>query len=207
MSQTRRNIVFGTGNPNADVLIVTDSPTNSQDKAGTHATHDIRWLVQMYKKIVNSRTKLETCADQMLKRVFIVSSTMCVPLKQEGDNAGDVRAPLYKEIKACAPRLMDTIYAVDPKIILCFGPSARSAVFAKRVGLDITANRVESIDILGKLGFEVRYSVILASSLKAAEDAGDYHYKDGKSASVERALKKAFKYVTEINKEDHVEST
>lgn len=204
MSQTRRNIVFGTGNPNADILIVTDSPTSSQDKAGTHATHEIRWLVQMFKKVTNSKNKLESCAEQMLKRVFIVSATMCMPVKSEGSGSGETRAPLYKEIKACSPRLNETIYAVDPTIILVFGSSARSAVFAKQSGLDITGNRLEFVDIPGKAGFNVRYSVLLASSLKAAEDAGDYHYKNGKSASVELVLRKAFNYVNALNAEDKI---
>ena len=158
----------------------------------------MRWLVQLYKKVSKSRTKLETCAEQMLKRVFIVSATMCAPVNDEGRT----RAPMYKEIKACAPRLQDTIYAVDPVIILCFGSHARAAVFAKRTGLDTSADRLEYVDIPGKFGIDVRYSVLLASALSVAEDAGDYHYNNGKVASVEKALSKAFTMTDAIMKED-----
>ena len=202
LSQTRRNIVFGTGNPEAKILVVTDPPTKSQDRAGTHATGDIRWLAQMYKKVTRSKLKLESCAEQMLKRVFIVSATMCIPIRDDGERAGQQRAPLYKEIKACMPRLTDTIYAVDPIIILCFGSHARSAVFAKRTGLDTSAKRLEYVDVPGQMGIDVRYSALLATALSVAEDAGDYHYENGKAATVQRALTKALSMVDDIMQED-----
>ena len=179
-------------------MIVTDPPTLNQDKRGTHATQEIRWLCSLYKKVTGKKQSLQHCADQMLKDFFIVSATMCVPLNDEGYE----RAPLYKEIKACATRLQETIYAVDPLIILCFGPHARAAVFAKRTGLDTTSDRLEYVDIPGKLGLDVRYSVLLASSLRSAEDAGDYHYSNGKVASVQKALSKGLALVQELRNED-----
>ena len=195
--------MFGTGNPNAKILIVTDPPSSSQDKAGTHATRDVRWLTSMFKKVTKGRSKsLEASAEQLFSRVFIVSATMCLPIHIDGEHAGQERAPSYREIKACSPRLAETIYAVDPLLIICFGSHARAAVFAKRTGLDTKAERLEYVDIPGKFGIDVRYSVLLAPSLSVAEDAGDYHYKNGKTAAVQRALTKAFTLVDAVMKED-----
>ena len=81
-------MVFGTGNPDAKLLLVVDPPTLTQDKVGTHATSDIKWLVKMYKKVRKLRTRLETCAEKMLAEMFIISATMCVPIHQEGDLEG-----------------------------------------------------------------------------------------------------------------------
>ena len=202
LSQTRRNIVFGTGNPEAKILIVTDPPSTAQDREGTHATRDIRWLSSMYKSVTGGRAKLETSAAQMLKRVFIVSATMCCPTHQSGEYQGQQRAPSYKEIKSCAPRLAETIYAVDPIVILCFGSHARSALFAKQTGLDTYANRLEFVDLPGKFGIDVRYSVLLAPALSVAEESGDYNYANGKIQAVQKALTKAFSLVDAITTED-----
>ena len=47
LCQTRRKVVFVTGNPDAKIMLVVDPPTPAQDKSGSHATQDIKWLVKL----------------------------------------------------------------------------------------------------------------------------------------------------------------
>lgn len=203
LSQTRRKVVFGTGNPEAKILLVVDPPTMTQDRAGTHATSDIRWLVKMYKKVRKLRTRLETCADKMLSEVFIISATMCVPIHQEGDLEGQGRKATDREIKSCRPRTLDTIYAVDPYVIVAAGPAARRAVFGGKTGIDTSGTVLEYVEIPGQCGVDaLRYSVLSCHSLEIAEIAGDYHYEHGKVASVQKALTQAFSLVDTLQKED-----
>ena len=196
-------MVFGTGNPNAKIMLVVDPPTAAQDKLGSHTTQDIKWLVKLFKKVRKQKRRLETCAEKMLNELFIVSSTMCIPIHQDGDLAGGLRKATDREIKACRPRLVDTIYALDPAIIITAGPSAKRAVFGARTGIDITGKVLEYVDIPGQYGIDtIRYSVLSCSSLESAEMVGDYHYEHGKVASVESALTKAFQLVELLEKED-----
>lgn len=196
-------MVFGTGNPDAKIMLVVDPPTGLQDKTGSHATQDIKWLVKMYKKVRKQRRRMETCAEKMLNELFIVSATMCIPIHQEGDLAGGQRKATDREIKSCRPRLVDTIYALDPAIIIASGPAAKRAVFGARTGIDITGKVLEYVDIPGQYGVDtIRYSVLSCSALEVAEMTGDYHYEHGKVASVESALTKAFQLVELLDKED-----
>jgi len=196
-------VVFGTGNPQAKVLLVVDPPSMGQDKIGSHTTSDIKWLVKMYKKVRKLRTKLETCAEKMLSEVFIVSATMCVPIHQDGDLEGHRRKATDREIKACRPRMVDTVYAVDPYVVVAAGPAARRSVFGGRTGIDTSGTVLEYVEIPGTCGVEtLRYSVLSCHALEIAEIAGDYHYEHGKVASVQKALTEAFELVDLLSKED-----
>ena len=198
-------MVFGTGNPRAKILLVVDPPTLGQDKIGTHATSDIRWLVKMYKKVKKLRTKLETCAEKMLSEVFIISATMCVPIHPEGDLRGQGRKATDREIKSCRTRTIETIYAVDPWVIVAAGPAARRAVFGGRTGIDASGTVLEYVEIPGQCGVDaLRYSVLSCHSLEIAEISGDYHYEHGKVASVEKALTEAIRIVDLLQKEDTI---
>ena len=186
-------------------MLVVDPPTEAQDKVGSHATRDTKWLVKMYKKVRKVRRGMETCAEKMLNELFIVSATMCIPIHQEGDLAGGQRKATDREIKSCRPRLVDTIYALDPAIIVAAGPAAKRAIFGAKTGIDTTGKVLEHVDVPGKYGVEsVRYSVLSCASLEIAEMVGDYHYDHGKVASVEAALTKAFNLVELLEKEDRL---
>lgn len=203
LSETRKNIVFGTGNTEADLMFVLDTPSLAQDKTGNHGTSDLRWLVKMYKRVTKSKKKLDSVARDMFQNVFVVSATMCAPIHTEGDLVGQRRKPKPIELRSCRPRLLDQIYAIDPKVIIAFGPSARKALFAGRTGIDITGTVLEYVDVPSKCGIDtLRYSVLTCSGLIAAEIAGDYHFAHGKTASVENAITKALHLIDLIDKED-----
>ncbi|MGA1353559.1 MAG: uracil-DNA glycosylase family protein [Candidatus Limnocylindrus sp.] len=194
--------MFGTGNPAADILIVKDAPSNAEDRRGTHLTTDLQWLCKVYKAAFNSRTSLETVAEKLLERVFIVSATMCAGIHDAGEVAGTHRKVSDAEVKACRPRLIDTLYAVDPLVVIAYGNRASRALFGARTGIDRTGTALTTLEVPGVLGGVIAYSVIVAPDLADAERAGDYTYKEGKVASITNSLKRAFELADAINHED-----
>lgn len=194
--------MFGSGNPSADILLVTSAPTSTEDKQGTHVTRDIAWLTKMYKKVTRGRASLEATAEKMLQDMFIVSSVMCRPTHVEGPLAGTEKEPSNSEIKTCRPRLIDTIYAVDPLIIIGLGKEAIRALHGAKTGVDRTGQDLSYITVVGQSGLELRYSVLTAHGLKLAETAGDYDYDGGKVASVRNALTRALELVKQVREED-----
>lgn len=202
LHQSRRNIVFGSGNPCAKLLIVTSAPTSGEDKAGSHVTRDLMWLTKIYKRVTRGRANLETTAEHMLKEIFIVSAVMCRPLHTEGPHEGQERKPSNKEIKTCRPRLIDTIYAVDPWVIIGFGAQAIRALHGAKTGIDRAGKELSYIEVPGMLGGLLRYSVLTAHGLEVAEAAGDYDYEEGKVASVLNALRRGLDIVALMGEED-----
>lgn len=202
LAATRNSVVFGTGSPSADVLIVKDAPTNAEDRKGSHMTMDLQWLVKVYKNAFNSRASIETVAEKMLARTFVVSATMCAGIHTQGDLAGSHRKVSDAEVKACRPRLVDTIYAVDPHIIIAYGNRASRALFGAKTGIDRTGGALTTLEVPGVFGGTITYPVIVAPDLADAERAGDYAYENGKVASVGRALRRAFELADALNNED-----
>jgi hypothetical protein len=165
-------------------------------------TRDLMWLTKMYKRVTRGRASLEATAEKMLNDMFIVSAVMCRPTHVEGPNAGVEREASNKEIKTCRPRLVDTIYAVDPWVIIGFGKEAIRALHGAKTGVDRAGKELSFIDIEGELGTSLRYSVLTAQGLQLAEMAGDYDYEEGKVASVRNALRRALDIVAHLNDED-----
>jgi DNA polymerase len=106
LCEYRTNIVFGNGNPNADIMLVGEAPGENED-----ATGDV--FVGESGKLLND---LLEAAEIIRKDLFIINLVMCRP-------PGN-RDPTSKELAACAPRLHRQIYLVDPMLIICVGKLA-----------------------------------------------------------------------------------
>ena len=103
LCETRTNVVFGVGNPHAEVLFVGEAPGEQEDALG--------------EPFVGKAGKL---LDDMLtmigldrSRVYITNSIKCRPPRN--------RDPLNTEKDACAPFLQRQLELMQPKIIVCLG--------------------------------------------------------------------------------------
>ena len=103
LCQTRTNVVFGVGDPHAEVLFVGEAPGEREDALG--------------EPFVGKAGKL---LDDMLamigldrSRIYITNSIKCRPPQN--------RDPLNTEKEACAPYLQKQLQLMDPKIIVCLG--------------------------------------------------------------------------------------
>ncbi|MGE5579991.1 MAG: uracil-DNA glycosylase [Bacillota bacterium] len=101
-----RGVVFGEGDPKADIMFVGEGPGQTEDETG-------RPFVGRAGKLLDAM--LESIGLQR-KEVFIANIVKCRP-------PGN-RLPLPPEVEVCLPNLRAQIRIVDPKIIVLLGALA-----------------------------------------------------------------------------------
>lgn len=134
LSKSRQKVVFGEGNVNADLMIVGDAPSNSDDSAG---------------KVFTGRTG-ETLTKMIenvlaLKRsdVYITNLLKCRALDSESLSPIDTHT--------CHPYLLKEIELVKPKLIITFGEIAYRY---------LTGDNSSLVDIRGTVFEKEEYKVI-----------------------------------------------
>lgn len=205
LSGHRKKVVFGSGNRDADVLIVMDSPTAVEDRLGHHNTTDIRWTLRAFKHATGqTEMPIGAAAEAFFDAFFLTSATMCTRKMLAGDNAGDVVEPGWTHIKKCRERLLTTIYEVDPLVIIGAGKFALTALLGRTKGLPARTGKVSgmfTVTVPGEL-MEVPYSVIPTHDPRVAERRGDYDDPAGAVSSFTTALVGAVKLVKYLKEED-----
>jgi uracil-DNA glycosylase len=113
LGDSRTNLVFGHGNPNADIVFVGEAPGFNEDKQGV--------------PFVGAAGKLltELLAGIGLSRddVYIANVLKCRP-------PGN-RDPLPDEIAACKPVLLEQLAIIDPKIVVTLGAHATRTILGR----------------------------------------------------------------------------
>ena len=104
--KTRTNFVFGTGNPNADLVVVGEAPGQEEDKQGKPFVGRAGQLL----------TKILEAINFSREDVYI-----CNILKSRPPNN---RNPLPFEIQQCEPYLIKQLEIIKPKFILALGTFA-----------------------------------------------------------------------------------
>jgi len=138
------NTVFGTGNLNANILIVGEAPGLEEDLTG--------------EPFVGPSGKM---LDKLLHQVCLISKdsprtevlyttnvVMCRPPSN--------RKPTKDEITNCWKRLCETIYIIDPLIVLLLGNVALSAFFGDKKKITSSKGEMHTVEIPGMFG-PVRY--------------------------------------------------
>ncbi len=106
LAENRNNFVFGSGNPNADVMVIGEGPGAEEDKQGLPFVGRAgKLLTDILKAIKFTR-----------EEVFIANVVKCRP-------PGN-RTPLPLEMDTCIPYLKKQIEIIKPKLILCLGKTA-----------------------------------------------------------------------------------
>jgi len=129
LSPTRKNIVFGAGNPKAELMFVGEAPGADEDKQGLPFVGRAGQLL----------TKIIEAIDMRREEVFICNILKCRP-------PGN-RNPESDEIAACEQFLFRQIAAVKPKVICALG--AFSAKTLLRTTEPISRLRGHLVDYRG----------------------------------------------------------
>ena len=117
LHQGRNKFVFGTGNPNADVLVIGEGPGAEEDKQGLPFVGRAgQLLTDMLKAIKFSR-----------EEVYIGNVVKCRPPEN--------RTPMQDEMDTCMPYLKKQCELIKPKLILCLGLTATKGLLKKRESL------------------------------------------------------------------------
>lgn len=104
LCETRNNVVFGTGNPQAEVMFIGEGPGENEDKQGLPFVGRGGQLLD---------TMLEAVGLSRKHNIYIANMVKCRPPHN--------RDPLPEEQDACAHWLADQIAYIRPKIIVCLG--------------------------------------------------------------------------------------
>ncbi len=107
LSLTRNKIVFGSGDPNADLLLVGEGPGEEEDSKGKPFVGNAGKLLD---KILNA---IGFARDD---NVFIANIVKCRPPEN--------RNPLASEVEQCTPYLIKQINLIKPKLIVALGKVA-----------------------------------------------------------------------------------
>ena len=107
LSKCRKNVVFGEGNPNADLMFIGEGPGASEDETGKPF---VGLAGQLLTKII------ENVLHVKRSDVYIANVVKCRPPKN--------RVPTMEEVEACRPFLMEQITYVKPKIIVALGSTS-----------------------------------------------------------------------------------
>ena len=107
LAKSRKNILFGDGNPNAKVMFIGDNPGVNEDEMGTlFAGRSGEMLVNMIEKVLLLPKE----------EVYISTILKCRPPEN--------RVPSLEEVACCKPYLMQQIGMVKPEIIVSLGSTA-----------------------------------------------------------------------------------
>ena len=117
LSKGRKNIVFGSGNPNADLVFVGEGPGADEDEQGLPFVGRAgKKLTEIIEKGMNLDREKDT---------FICNIVKCRP-------PGN-RDPEKEEIEACNPFLLQQLKAIQPKVVVALGKPAASTLLGRSV--------------------------------------------------------------------------
>lgn len=117
LSQGRTQVVYGVGDPSADLMFIGEGPGFHEDKQGEPFVGPAGQLLnQVLGEIGLQR-----------ERVYINNVVMCRP-------PGN-RDPLPDEIEACRPWLDERIELIDPSVVVTLGNWATRFVLGPRVSI------------------------------------------------------------------------
>jgi len=110
LSKTRTNIVFGQGNPHAELMFVGEAPGRDEDEQGLAFVGRAGQLL----------TKIIEAIGRKREDVYIANVIKCRPPNN--------RNPEADEIAACRPFLDEQIRLVSPRVLVTLGTFAAQVI-------------------------------------------------------------------------------
>ncbi|MCJ7552691.1 MAG: uracil-DNA glycosylase [Ignavibacteriaceae bacterium] len=117
LHKNRNKFVFGSGNPNADVMVIGEGPGAEEDAQG------LPFVGRAGKLLTDILKAIKFERDE----VFIANIIKCRP-------PGN-RTPLPDEMDTCIPYLKKQIELIQPKLILCLGLTAAKGLLKQKESL------------------------------------------------------------------------
>lgn len=126
LDQTRRNLVFGDGDPLAKIVFVGEAPGADEDAQGLPFVGRAGQLL----------TKIIEAMGLKRKEVYICNILKCRPPQN--------RNPLPDEISACEPFLMRQLEIIKPQIICALGTFSARTLLKTEVPITVLRGRFHS---------------------------------------------------------------
>ena len=117
LSRCRTNVVFGVGNPHAELMFVGEAPGADEDEQGVPFVGRAGQLL----------TKIIVAMGFQREEVYIANVLKCRPPEN--------RQPLPDEVVNCRPFLLTQIDLIQPKVIVALGATAVRSLLDVQIGI------------------------------------------------------------------------
>ncbi|MCL5035027.1 MAG: uracil-DNA glycosylase [Bacteroidetes bacterium] len=124
LGSTRKNFVFGVGNPNSKLVLIGEAPGADEDEKGEP-------FVGRAGQLLN---KILAAVQLRREDVYICNILKCRPPNN--------RDPIPDEVEACEPFLKKQLEIIKPKLILCLGRIAGQTLLKTNVTLTELRNNI-----------------------------------------------------------------
>ena len=123
LASSRKNVVFGVGNPDAQLMFVGEAPGADEDEQGEPFVGRAGELL----------TKIIQATGLQRGDVYIANILKCRP-DTPGQTSGN-RKPTADEMATCIPYLHEQIDVIRPKVLVALGATAVEGLLGKTVGI------------------------------------------------------------------------
>ena len=123
LAASRKSIVFGVGNPDAQLMFVGEAPGADEDAQGEPFVGRAGELL----------TKIIQATGLKRDDVYIANILKCRP-DTPGQSAGN-RKPTPDEMATCLPYLHEQIDLIRPRVLVALGATAVEGLLGKTVGI------------------------------------------------------------------------
>jgi len=123
LASSRKNVVFGVGNPDARLMFVGEAPGADEDEQGEPFVGRAGELL----------TKIIQATGLQRSDVYIANILKCRP-DTPGQSAGN-RKPTPDEMATCIPYLHEQIDLIRPGVLVALGATAVEGLLGKTVGI------------------------------------------------------------------------
>jgi DNA polymerase len=156
LCERRKHVVFGEGNPSAKILIVGEAPGPEEDKSGRPFMGETGKILDTFLRAA----RLDRREDVYITNVVGCRPTVSNLNDATGESVVENRTPSTEERNACKQRVLDTIYAVDPLLIVGLGKTALQTLLGKTNVIAKMRGNVYTMHMPGKRVADLRYPVL-----------------------------------------------
>ena len=118
LSTTRRNVVFGAGDPAARLMLIGQGASPTDDRTGLPYSGPAGEYLD----------KALHAAGLSRETVWITNVTKCLASKEGKDGRAELRPPRKSELSACRAWLEDELLLIRPDVIVAIGGPAAQAL-------------------------------------------------------------------------------
>jgi uracil-DNA glycosylase len=155
LCETRKNVVFGEGNPDAHIMIIGEAPGEMEDSTGRPFRGEAGQILNRFLRV----TKLSREKDLYVTNIVGCRPTMDVEDERTKEMRKENRPPSKEERMGCKERLNKLIYIVDPMMIVVLGKTALQALTGKSTVITKARGDIQTMRIQGHT-VEIRYPVM-----------------------------------------------
>lgn len=154
LAKTRKNIVFGKGDPDADLFVMGMGPGENEDIEGVPFIGESGLIINDYLK------ELKLSRDE----IFLHNIVSCRPFNvvkgYDGKEKEENRDPSLLEKEACRPLWQEMLYIVDPLLVIAMGkPTVIETTGRRSVVMGDVQGLIDTCTIKGRVG-NVTYPIM-----------------------------------------------